>query len=346
MIHRLPPFLVAILLVGCTYTPPTHVKLVQPETGSFFVEDPVELEFDNPVIAESLAISIWPGERDLEGEIPTDVEPHRSDCQIDSPCSGLAIQLTDDRKRAILEFDPTTLGKPDVPLSIEVQAGLESGSAASTGTSSWFDIQFKPIDDELPPDVDITFDSGHYVVMAQTTSPLPATLTLITDIQVRSDGKTAVAAGEADEIEGAAKTTMDPTELFIDTTDQGFVLHMTAKISLEPEGRFFETDPVEVVIRLGPIIVTLKGVRLTGIVVTNDDTDKDGIEGTLSYTGINLSTNSTTHDYEAGNTTFSAIYIDPDLVPEGAPSVCGDLCGAVPSQCSPPDGFPSIGICP
>ena len=320
--------------------------MVQPETGSFFVEDPVELDFDNPVAAQSLIISIWPGERDVEGEIPTGVSPHVSDCRIADPCSGLAIRLADDRKRAILDFDPTTLGKPDVPLSIEVHPGLEDDSGTTTGTSSWFDIQFKPINNELPPDGDITFDNGHYVMLAQTTDPLPAILTLIADIQVRSDGKTALAAADADEIGDAAKTTMNPAELEIDTSDQGFVLHMNATISLEPEGRFFETEPVEVVIKLGPITVTLQGVRLTGIVITNTDTEKDGIEGTLSYTGILLATNSTSHEYEAGNTTFSAAYIEPDLVPEGAPTVCNDLCGSVPSQCSPPDGFPKVGICP
>ena len=101
-------------------------------------------------------------------------------------------------------------------------------------------------------------------------------------------------------------------------------------------------------IAIGPIMILLDGVRLSGVIVKGIEdppdypvlADQDWIEGTISYQKIALDSGGEPFEYPPGNTTFFAQGIPTESIPEGVPAVCGDLCGEVTAQCNPPEDYP------
>jgi len=322
------------------------VTLVAPETGTFFTGDTVELAFDQAITGESLEIWVWPDDRDIENELRPDAEPLLSGCTVArSPCGTTGLTLHDDRRGATLRFDPAELGRPDVPLLVEVRRGLEGEGGGRSGRSYWFDFQFKP--SERCQGL-VEFDEGNYLVVASTTEPVPAILNLMGDLRLGPAGEFVVAAAEADPPQGsdAPKNTNDPTELAIDVSGNAFALFIYGCLRETDAGeRFFETEPIDVELTLGPVTITIQDTRLTGK-VTKDSRGKDRIDGTFSFSGVVLRNGALDpFQYDAGSTTFEAIHVLPEDVPTGTPSVCGDLCGVVPSQCDPPEAFPGDAYC-
>jgi len=324
------------------------VLLIPPAEGTFYVGDPLQLSFDRPIERDSLVIRVWPGARDVEREMLSDSVPLLEHCtHTSSPCGATALVVHDDRLGATIEFDRETLGKPDVPFILEVLPGVKGDNGAETGRSVWFDFQFKPLPEA--PEEAIPFDAGYYIIVAKTDQP-PATMSLVTDVMVLADGRVALAGGEADEIGDAPKNTTDPTKLRMDDSPLGYAVFALGRIRLSEEGeRFLETDPFAISVTQGPVRVLLEGTRITCKVVVNPETGHDRLDGTLSWEKITLfagTTDPLEYEYEAGGTTIDAAdYVSPDLVPEGAPSVCGDLCGVVTAQCEPPEGFPGEDFC-
>lgn len=344
--------LLAFVASGCEYQPPPEGGVVAPETGTFFAGDPIELAFTTPIKPESLAVRVWPDVRDIENELPDDAVPLLDRCTLAaSPCEGgVELTLSDDRMSATLILPVEGLGKPDVPLLVEILEGLVDDEGATSGRGFLFDVQFKPADarcfvpitDEdgnVPP---FDFTAGHYLIVGTTTEPLPTVLTLLTHIAVLPDGRMAITGAEGDEISSEfPRNTRNPEELMVDTTDQGFVIFATGLVRAANGEIFFETCPFEVNLRVGPIVVILAETRITGKIV-KDDRGFDFISGTLSFAGVTLDTGSLVTEYEAGSTTFTGDYIPPDVVPEGTPHVCDAPCGAVEQQCTPPEPFPPL----
>ena len=198
----------------------------------------------------------------------------------------------------------------------------------------------------------IAFDDGHYIVVATINEPMATVINLITHIKTLDDGTVALAAAAGKAIEGAPTNTANPDELNVQTDSGGYAVfaYGTIKYFEQPDktlGRFFESDPFEVNIKLGPIpfLVGLHEMRLSGDVEKDSETDKDRISGTLSYSSVTLTVGENDTEYGAGNPTFVATYVPPEKVPQGAPDLCGDLCGVVPQQCEPPEGFPGEEFC-
>ncbi len=337
------PLLLAALLFACEYVPPPSVVLVAPEQGTFESGDPVQLRFDQPIEAATLAVSIWPDERTVENELPASSKAHVSNCRpTKSPCGDLNLELSKDRKTATLTFDPEGLGRPDVPLLLEVAAGLKGSEGAETGTNVFFDFQFRPVEANVEG---LTFEEGTYIIVGVVEQPVPAVLTLITDIRTRADGRVVMVAAEGDEVEGEPKNTHDPTKLFVDDTDMGFALFVGAQLRVaEDTGeRFLESDPFQVVLALGSVNLTIHETRLTGKIIEVEGHDQ--IEGTMSFSSVELANGvSEPFSFPAGSTTITGIWVAPEDIPENSPTVCGDQCGAVTAQCEPPEGF-NEGFC-
>lgn len=341
MSHATLALLVA--LAGCAYDPPPEVTLDQPEGGAFLAGDPLTLRFSEPIDPTSLAIRIWPSERDIEGQLPAGTEPLLDTCRLsDAPCGDADITLAEDGASAEIVLARSTLGAPGMPLSLEVTRELTDVGGSSRGIPEWFDVQFSPRREPNSEPVD--FDDGVYVIVAEIDDPVPAVISLVSDIVVIPDGSLALAAAEADPIGDAPKNTRDPAELEIDTTDNGFALHAWGFLQQKDGERFMDTDPIDVSLSLGVVLV-IKDVRVTGTVVHDEEAGADRIEGTVSFSGITLNPGDGEASYPAGNTSFTAERSPDGLVPDGTPRVCGDLCGGITAQCEPPFDFPGDAMC-
>jgi len=329
---------------ACEYVEPVDARLRFPAEGTFIEGDPLVIDFTMPIEPSSLAVTIWNDARDLEGELPSDATPLLDRCTLAACPAPNRLTVADDRMSATLVVDPAGAGKPDVPLLIEVHAGLEGENGASKGASRIQDFQFKPaivLEEAVP------FEEGIYLFVSEFSEPVPNVITLMSDVRTNDRGRFLIVGAESDEIEGAAQNTRDPKELFIDVTDMGFVAIAFGQIRRNDlDQRFVETETFSINLRLGPMGVDIFGLRFTGIVVKHPDTGLDRIQGTLSYEGITLTNgNRPPFTYAAGTTTFIADQVPAEDVPEGTPDICDNPCGAVPSQCDVPAVWPPEGFC-
>ncbi len=324
------------------YDAPPEVSLNLPETGTFFIGDTLTLTFSEDVKLSTLKVRVWPGERDIEGNL-TSSTPLTDICRVDKECEGLSF-TSDGKTSATIDLPEDGLGQPDVPLVLEVLEGLEDVGGGETGTSLFFDFQFKP-EGGGPSGDPIEFRDGIYVLVASISDPLPANLRLISEIKVLEDGELRLVATEANALGDAAPNTNNPDELQIDDEETGFVIHKSGWVRLSNEERFLETDPLDISITpLAGITVTLFDARIAGKVEPNAD-GEDEIRATLSFSSVTLDTGGTPLEYDGGNTPITGVPISIDEVNGEMARLCGDLCGSVPVQCSPPSDWPGDAFC-
>lgn len=327
-----------------TYEPPPELRLVQPPDGAFNPGDPLTLEFTKKINRDTFRVTIWPDVRDIENEIPPDADPLVDACdRASSPCGDLTLEFAEDRLSVTLSFDPEGIGAAGLPMILEVLPGLEDLDGNATGVSTQRDFQFRG-GEQMNQDP-VEFDSGTYIVVGSVREPVPAILTLISDVKVAPSGEFRLAGSEGDPIDNdTPKNTSDPTKLQVDTEDSGWTAHVTGFIRLEDGQRLLETEPVQINLPLGPLTVSLEDVRLFGEIVKNAD-GFDRIEGTLSFSELVLVNRDRATSYDGDAVAVSADFVPPELAPEGHPVVCEDLCGAVVGLCEPPTDFPGETFC-
>lgn len=334
-------------LGGCAYEPPPEVRVMPPAEGVFYAGDTVQLRFSVPVVPESVAVRVWPDQRDIELNLLPGMTPLLDTCAATAvQCGTNTATLVEGNTTLELAFDPAGVGRPDVPILLEVLPGLEdAATGAVTGTSLWYSLQFKPVEQIAAP---VDFDEGYYVVLSVIEQPVPTVMTMLTHLKRGPDNRVALAGAEADTVTpDTPVNTTRAADLVVDETDQGFVIFAYATLRESEAGeRFFETDPFLFELRLGPIIARVNGTRLTGKIVDDVESEHDRIEGTMSYDSITLDIgNGDPYDYEAGSATFVAAWAPPEELALGVPDICGEQCGWVTAQCFPPAGFPSEGFC-
>ena len=334
------------LTAGCeAYDPPPTASLVQPEGGAFTPGEPVRIEFSEPVVEETVRVRLWPNVRDIENEITAGTEPIVDLCTPGSRCGDLGVSLSPSRKVLTLMFEDD-LGKPGRPYIIDLLPGLRDDAGSDTGVSRRWDMQFRASGRFNTEPVE--FDDGIYIVLAQVDDPIPAVLTLISEIRVHESGEFVLAGAEGDEINGAPKNTRDPENLIVDETDQGWTAYATGFVNLTDDGkRLLESDAFDVVLPVGPLEVHMDQVRLFAEIVKNPQTGKDQLDGTLSFESLTLRNGENTSEQAGGSTALIADFVPPGLEPAGHPLLCSDLCGAViEGLCEPPDDFPGEMFCP
>ncbi len=333
---------------GClAYDSPPRASLVLPEGGAWEEGQAVLINFSEPINVDTLKMRIWEDVRDIEGQLPASAAPLVDNCTVGS-CGEVVVALSEDRTGLSLVLPTDGIGKAGKPLLLQLMSGLEDGEGNPTGSAPLFTLQFRVPEEEegcknLEP---VQFDSGTFILGASVTKPLPAILTLISDVKVTADGTFVLVGAEGDEIMGASKNTLNPDELFVDETKLGFTLYVKGKVCQRDAQRLLETDIFNVRIPLGDITVVLSNVRLVAEIKKDEATAKDKIEGTLSFEAAQLIRGARTTNLAGGNTPLVGVFVPAEKRPEGTPELCGDLCGAVElGLCEPPEGFPGAGVC-
>lgn len=327
------------------YEPPPEVRLQLPEGGAFLPGVPLTVLFSKPIDPATLRVNIWPDERDIEGAFLVTTKPRVEQCTLAKPpCGDLTMTLADDKKSATLALDIEGLGQAGPPYVLDVMRGLADADGNDTGQSSFFDFQFRT--EEVVNEDPVEFDDGTYILVGSVTQPLPAVLTLISDIKAIESGEFYLAGAEGDPISSDfPNNTRNPEELMVDETNLGFATFVSGFIQLKDGRRLMETQPTTIQIPLGPLTVRLEDVRVFGEIF-KDERNKDRVEGTLSYTKVVLINSSGREtEYDGDATAITIDYVDPAVAPAGHPVVCGDLCGLVTSTCEPPTDYPSEDFC-
>lgn len=336
-------------LGGCTeFDAPPEPRLVFPPAGLFTVGEPLLLEFSEPIRPETLSISVYDADdnaRTIENERTAGLAPKLAGCTAaTSPCGEASLTVADDGLSAELLLGGDEFSKIKVPFELEIAAGLMDQEGNATAAPWNFDFLFGLTD--AGNGEPVAFEDGHYILVGQIQQPLPAVLLLVIDIQAKDNGEFAMAGVKAKALEGFAKNTTNPEEMFIDTGENGFGVFAVGQISPDGDGRFLQTEPFDVNLSIGPVGITLTEVRVAGAVVESNG--HDAVDGNISFSGIVLDTGGgEPFTYDAGNTTVSVTYLPDELRPEGFSTLCDDnLCGAVTVQCDPPADFPPAGFCP
>lgn len=341
----------ASLATACEeYVAPPDLELDFPPEGTFIEGDPLALSFSEPIDPSTLRVRVWSDKRDRDGILPGDLAPLLDNCTVAaSPCDGegSTLVVADDGMSATLVLSNEGIGKPDVPLLLEVLPGLRSAETRVTvARARIFDFQFKPAEVNEEP---VPFEEGEYLFVSVFTEPLPNVITLISDVQTTDDGRFYIVGAEGDNYPDTDQSTTNPDDLFIDETDQGFVIFAVGTIRQnDREERFVETDRFDVRLLLLDFDIRISGMRFTGVVVKNQDTGRDQIRGTLSYESLrllNANTGRQLFEYAAATTTFVADQIPAEKHIDGTPSMCGDPCGTVIAQCEIPEVWPPEGVC-
>ena len=339
--------------MGCDsfiYDPPPAPSLELPQSGSFVAGEVLTITFSEPIRPESLRVNIWRTALTEELEIPADAVPVVDQCTLTQrECGELILEAAPGQEaRALtavtLTFDDEGLGRPGAPFFLEILSGLSDLKGNTTGVNTRYNIQFRAAGagNNTEP---VPFQNGTYIFGSVIDRPIPAVLTLISDVRVMPDGRIFIAGGEGDEIGDAPKTTLNPEELFVDPTDQGWAAHIRGMITLTERGeRLMETEPVDLHLPTDPLFVDLEQVRIVGQII-KDERGFDYIEGTMSFESVAITTGSRTRRLMGGAEPVIGVYVMPGLEPANHPMVCGDQCGAIIGECSPPQAFPDTDVC-
>ncbi len=351
MNHSIKAALALVLLIGTAgceeYLAPPEPRLNAPPNGTFKANELLDLRFETPIVPETLIVSVYNDTRNVERELPSDSVPILANCTVaTSPCDaeGTTLTVAEDGLSAALYLNPEGIGKPDVPLLVQIEPGLEDAQTGGVlNYPEFFNFQFTPEEVTLEP---VAFQSGHYVVVAEFEVPIKNVLSLLSDLSVTDDNRFVLIGAEADNFEGTNQNTRDAADMYVDVSDMGFVAFAEGRIRQNDRGeRFVETGEFSVTLRLGPITVALSGLKIDAKVVQHPVYNNDQLVGTLSYQAIEIDFGANVTSYPAGGTTFDASQIPEGDVPEGTPTICGNPCGSVPDQCVPPADFPPVGFC-
>ena len=348
-------FALTVLLSACTYDPPPIVDLPLPSLGLFELGQPLVIEFSEPIQPETLSVRVWPArpeDKNVEDEFLPGVIPVLDACGVNSECSNATLQMNEDRRSAELVLLDDRFAEAKFPWVLEVLPGLKDDAGRKTGAAYWFDFQFSPAipggadSTDGGPAVEVDWDSGLYLLHAQIEEPFKVPLNMALDIQSDGFGAFILGGVKLTAVDGAPKNTTNLSELEVDTTDQGFGVFTSGSITIDGDSRFLATEAFDVDIAISSIKIQLSGMRLTGAVVPEPSTGADRVEGTLTFAGLSLDFG--TGDpvtYNGDNTDFFMARIDAAETPVGSGTLCGEPCGEVTSQCTPPEDFPIADYC-
>ncbi|MCA9562724.1 MAG: hypothetical protein KC561_04500 [Myxococcales bacterium] len=341
-ILRIALLLSSATLAACTYNPPPEPLLNYPEAGVFEVGDTLELTFSEAVNPETLAIRVWTTERGTEGELLPDQQPVLALCRPQQEmCDTTQFVLADDNASATITFDSADIGSPGLPHVLEIVEGLEDPEGNKTGVPYWFSFQFVP---EGSTNTDpVEFEEGVYLISSDfTITGIRVTLKFIADMQSLEFGQIAFAGaiGTRKDPSSSERETRDPAEIIVDA-DDGATLYSTGQVSESDGLRTINILPVDLAMEYFGIDIDIVGLQIQGVVNLSEETGHDRMEGTMNVAEVRV--NGRPVDLES-QPIFIGDWVPPELIPDGTPQVCGDLCG-ITENCDPPSDFPPSEFC-
>ncbi len=354
--HALLSLALALGTTACeVYDPPPEARLVQPTGGFWSDVSPIEIAFTEPIEAETLVLSIWPSEFDIEGEFRPGVQPLIDGCTLTtSPCAlGLELRLNDARDRLTLIQHDAFVDYQGRPLVIILSAGLKDLDGRERKVDTRFDFQINPRCGNEPIDVDMT--SG-VITMAADLQVLPIALFMYFDVAIDpATGKVVIVGTFARLRDGApaGAQNFNPEDFEAELGSTGWAVTFTGCVVKQPDGGIFlQSDPFDVNITvLGAIPVTLLDFMVQGTIRERADPNgRDTASGTLSTSGGSFQITDEPTDVEPITTAWNGLGVFEAELPEGLPRTCAEEpCAAMREgggDCQLPSPWEPGDVCP
>jgi hypothetical protein len=325
------------VVAGCeSYDPPPEARLSQPSGGFWTEIAPIEVRFTEPVQPDTVRISVWPSEFDIEGAFRPNVQALISDCTLaSSPCQrGVELQLSEDRMTLTLvqhEAFADYLGKP---LVLIIHAGLRDDAGRQRRVDTLYDFQINPRCGNQAIDVDMT--TG-VITMAANLQVLPIMLYMYFDIAIDPATGRALVVGTfarlRPEVAEERKGSYHPDDFQPELGASAWAVQFTACVARQPDGSvFMQSDPFDVnIVVLGGIPIVLSDFMVQGTIAERSDPDgRDFGSGTLSTSGGSFSIGGEPTPVDPITTAWNGLGLFPNEVPEGMPRTCAeDPCAAM-----------------
>lgn len=376
---------IGVLAAGCNYDPPPDVIEFACEDNRCVLGEPIVLRFSEPVKASSVAVIVWPGEKntyDLEGRRLDTVQPLLERCGVeDSPCgTNDGVVLTLDCAGVTLSMDAAegALGPLNRPLVLEIASTLEDDAGRKLNVSRSFDFQVvrerwdpfadtgggtpdagggasDAVDEDVPPPEPLGVMEGPHLFYTVVFVPglnVDLAQQFFCDIQVNQiTGEYFAVMTDSDPKSGAPLNTSKPEELYMDLGVEGFVFLTKGTIQSSATGLIFDSDPFTLELTIGPITFALRDAEIRGSISTEEGTGLSRWDGTMAVRELflDLPTGPQTHGNRQDN--FQIVQLTPEQVPDGLPHVCTENpCAALQGpQCTVPHedaDWPPAGVCP
>ncbi len=335
----------ALALMACEeYDPPPEARLMRSGEGTYEADSALVLEFSRPIEAESLTVAIWPSSRGTR-RVPESDDPALVDACEASSCSEIDVEVSDNGREASLLITADHIG-PGSNFVLEVLPGLRDRAGNVTGASYLFTVRFRAEGGEE----EVEFDDGMFVLGGAVNNPMRAVLTLVTDVKVLPDGRFVMAGARGLVEEGADEMTRDPEEITVDDSEVSWAVFASGMVTQNEEGRqFLETDVFDVSIPVlgGSTFLDMYDVRISGEFVEDED-GNPFLDSVLTYESLTMTNmaNMASVEYDGDSTELLGNFVPTALVPDGAPDICGSVCGnAEAGVCDPPADFPDPDFC-
>src|SRR6185369_1098959 len=128
----------------------------QPQLGYWTSETPIVVDFSEPIDPATLVVTIWPGDKDIEGNFRPDVKPLVEHCSLaTSPCQGMTLTLDAAATQATILQNNVFADRIGTPLVLRVEKGLADPLGKTRDVDTDFDFQINPLCGNEPISIDL-----------------------------------------------------------------------------------------------------------------------------------------------------------------------------------------------
>ena len=330
--------LVALLAAICVFAacepfdPAPEGNLVLPVGGKWYTDSLIEVEFTEPVVPESIQVTIWPRVLDREGDLAPGVEPLVAACRLgpdaQAQCGVFGLALSVDRQLLSVDQGGAFEGLEGKPYILELAPGLSDDAGRRRRVRSWFDFQVSRRGCLEEP-VDLQLQSGIIGLVSDLSDVIAgAYLRLYVDIGVDPENGIGYGTGlMARLVSGTPPNSTDPTTFYPVWDEEGWVIHFNVCLSPLPDGPGydFRTDVFDLDISLlaGAIKVHLADLQMIATIVPGVGPDeRDTFDGFMDASSGTIDSGGDPMEVSALGAALVGYGLFPDEVPDGTPRIC------------------------
>jgi len=275
-------------LTACeAYDPPPEAHLELPEGGVWYPESPLTLVFDRPILPDSLVLSIWSRDLNLEGDLTGDAESISRECSVEGKkgCGEVSVEVSDDGLTALVHQGGAFKGREGRPHVMVIHSGLTSTTGRTRQVDDWFDFQITPNCEGGNP-IDPGLASSMMLLVADLTDLVPGVyLRIYFEMLVDpSDGRAWLVGTLADVLPGASPNATAPESLEPKLDATGWMISLDAWMDRTPDGELcLRTVEQDVQIQvLGLFDVILGDLRIEATLTPGSTSTPDTMEGFMT----------------------------------------------------------------